>query len=179
MSEKPLYFGDVANIRDKDTGEWSKQSVMKCITRKSYGRPFVLVFLEHTQDLYNLTKAAGGVLWELVSRLPVNSNVVSLTAKARMNICTKLKIATSNFSRALAELEANKLIYKDKGEIQINPIVIWRGDAQCNIEMCNNVEIQTKFIIHPENYGYDVDSVITTPTQSIDDINDNYDNFID
>lgn len=174
-----FYANEVAGIKDKDTGEWGKQQISKCITRQSYGRPFVLVFLEHTQHLYNLTKAAGGVLWELVSRLPVNSNVVPLTTKMRMNICNKLKIAPSNFSRSLSELESAKLIYRDNGEIEINPIIIWRGDAQSNVEMCNNIEIQTKFIIHPENYGYEVDNVITTPEQSVEDINNDYGILID
>lgn len=173
------YYNELANIKDRDTGEWGKQQIAKCISRKTYGRPFVLVFLEHTQHLYNLTKAAGGVLWELVSRLAVNSNVIPLTTKMRMNICNKLKIAPSNFSRALSELESAKLIYRDSGEIEINPIIIWRGDAQSNLDMCSNVEIQTKFIIHPENYGYEIGDIVSTPEQSIEDINNDYGVAID
>jgi hypothetical protein len=111
--------------------------------------PFYMVFEDRINSILDVESLIDSrLLHELACAMTFNTNEVFVPNKRRQELCNKLSINTSQFSKSIKRLKSVGLLSGDKGVFLLNPYVLWKGETQVRVELINkgDSKIRTQFI---------------------------------
>lgn len=115
-------------IVDSQTGEILRVECRKTFKEKVDSEKFYMVFVDYVSPIYKLKGEAPRKLLDwLCVNAAFNTGKVELTTKKRIEIQESLGLHKNTIINALKKLIEAGLVTEDKGEIQINPEIFWKG----------------------------------------------------
>lgn len=116
---------------DPETGELIVQDTSKEFVVKTTADAFFMTFINYTTGMYDGLRVKDRELLEEFCKLAeFDTGVINLSAALRTDICDKLSINPSNFSKHIRVLKDNGLITGDRGKYNINPKIFWKGSLK-------------------------------------------------
>jgi|ERR1051325_1059634 predicted transcriptional regulator len=145
---------DLSNTITKD--EFGR--VITTETRKTFSvkidqDEFYMSYIEQMSGFFKLTSATDiKILTIICGYAEFNTGKVNLTTIRREEICDTLSIKNSQISRSLKSLKDKGLISIRKDELEVNPMVFWKGTNETRNKMLkeSGLEIKIKFQIKEE-----------------------------
>jgi len=90
--------------------------------------PYIKVYIQDISRLYGMTPSAGGLLYELASRMSYDGTVCIVSCILQ-SICEKLKIKPQTFRNLLDKFLKNGILCRvGRGVFELNPDLFAKGD---------------------------------------------------
>lgn len=122
---------------DESTGEVKKvhQSFRKLKTQDK----FLILFTAYLEIIMSVnSKPERLILTEFIGRCTYNTNIAYVPVKVKEEILNKYNLTDGVYRNALLGLKKKKLIYYEKGVIELNPFVMWIGNTDVRLDFIHN-----------------------------------------
>ncbi len=117
---------------------YDAKKLVKVITKSSKEESFYMSYTDHFNVLYQVKPAAAiNLLFYLCSIMEYNTNIVSLSAAKRKEICVTLDISNNGITNHLKALKDAKIIHGSSGQFMVNPYLFWKGDSATRQKVLN------------------------------------------